>query len=291
MEIEKTLEKRIRKACEDNLESYIQEVAEWFCEIILTQNKKYVCHMHDPPWDSSGRIIETDEEYNLEDYDTLSDFVEQEYTGESTPSFMSGCGLFFDNYDEELEDLTNSWIRENFEDVVKELINEENIQLKTWLFELNKEFEKSEYEKPIEFTTEKVNAITQEIYFEDIIGDFLILFSSEMQQKVSQMEPALLFKKAEKNVRDRLEKHRKKELERQEKERKKREEAEKIWDKIERRYKLKYGENLYKIDKPTYINKIKPILEDLLADGEDVKPLKILNHKFSNSVKELIKEL
>ena len=74
-----------------------QAVATEFASTILYNTKVAITHSLDPPWDRSGIAIITDEKFRLEDYDTLSDFL-NEYNGNTTPSYESGCGFYHDTY-------------------------------------------------------------------------------------------------------------------------------------------------------------------------------------------------
>jgi hypothetical protein len=60
----------------------------------------------DPPWDSSGRLVEQEssEAERLHKYKTLGQWMEDCYTGQTTASYVSGCGLFHDSYSKQIED-------------------------------------------------------------------------------------------------------------------------------------------------------------------------------------------
>ncbi|WP_062198105.1 hypothetical protein [Massilibacterium senegalense] len=72
----------------------MDKVVRWFVMIILIEKKYIVDHSCDPPWDFSGQLLCTYENFRLTDYETLQDFLENEYTGQSIASFMSNCGFF-----------------------------------------------------------------------------------------------------------------------------------------------------------------------------------------------------
>ena len=68
-----------------------------------TQDKVEIAHDYDPPYDCSGQAYNTHKSYKLMDYEIFEDFLD-EYTGSSRASYMSGCGLFWRTYSNEVED-------------------------------------------------------------------------------------------------------------------------------------------------------------------------------------------
>ncbi len=87
-----------------NLDVLRKLVAHWFAFIILYNNKRYeVDHDFDPPWDTSGHAWSVGY-FALEDFVKLKDFL-QELTGNTTASYVSGCGLFHDVFEDELREI------------------------------------------------------------------------------------------------------------------------------------------------------------------------------------------
>ena len=68
-----------------------------------TQDKVEITHDYDPAYDCSGQAYNTRKFYKLMDYEIFEDFLD-EYTGSSRASYMSGCGLFWRTYSNEVED-------------------------------------------------------------------------------------------------------------------------------------------------------------------------------------------
>ncbi|MCI0708990.1 MAG: hypothetical protein L0154_02400 [Chloroflexi bacterium] len=79
-----------------------------------------VDHVHtndyDPPWDHSGslRRISTDPLILLARHHSLSEWAENEYTGHSDATFMSGMGLRWITYDEDIRDYIERQLYELF---------------------------------------------------------------------------------------------------------------------------------------------------------------------------------
>jgi hypothetical protein len=85
----------------------IETTASWFVRWVINEQEVTINHNWDPSWDSSGHT----ETHNvgwrtlLARYNTLNEWLEQAYTGNSTASFMSGMGLFWDTYEKDVEEL------------------------------------------------------------------------------------------------------------------------------------------------------------------------------------------
>lgn len=79
---------------------WFTEIATWFSYTIQYSTAHKVSYDSDPPWDCSGRTVETGS-FDLSQYKTFKEFQE-EYTGNTKASYMSGCGFFHETYEEEL---------------------------------------------------------------------------------------------------------------------------------------------------------------------------------------------
>ncbi len=171
------------------MEPYIQITPEWFADI-TDRNKIHNDHSWDP-LGSFRKLVRTDEKYCLDEYPTFFDFVDNEYTGNSKASYVSGCGLFHEYYIEDLDYKTSNWISDNVKLVVEELIKEDNEELKKWVNDLAEELDED-----ISFSLEDVDEIVWEIFSQDIIGDFLgFYFPEEVKQKVLNTNPNILYER------------------------------------------------------------------------------------------------
>ena len=75
----------------NNANNYIERLVAY--DVITSKKVLYeVCHDWDPPWDCSGVLEETGT-YNIDDNFSFTDYLEF-YTGNSIPSFCSGCGTW-----------------------------------------------------------------------------------------------------------------------------------------------------------------------------------------------------
>jgi hypothetical protein len=113
-------------------------VAVWFAYAILYNPKYRISHDLDPPWDNSGQLYirsmsrsdihyltpgSTDQEgFDLDQYERLNGFLE-EYTGQNRASYVSGCGLFYETYDEALSEFIQEWVTSIFVEVFSQKPN------------------------------------------------------------------------------------------------------------------------------------------------------------------------
>src|SRR5262245_23423113 len=97
---------------------------ELFTEWLLDGKTFDVDHSFDPPGDHSGILVcrgLTQEERREILSETLGDWMRNQYSGASSASFVSGCGLFHDDYQKVIEDYVQASIGE----VIKSQVSEE----------------------------------------------------------------------------------------------------------------------------------------------------------------------
>lgn len=282
MFLEDILKNKLENQCENNVNDYVQLVANWFAYIILNNNKHEIDHSLDPPWDNSGMIIDIDEHFDLNDYATFHDFIEREYTGESNASYVSGHGMYHYTYEEPFEQITLEWLTSQLYLVIKSLIEKENKYLQEWVESKN-----------ISFNIKAADDITDIILFEDVVGDFFYSYVWEIKDNVLNTHPIILFSRGKEEAINKIRKEEIKQKESQKEFQKNREKAEFIWEKILKMYKLKYGHEIpNKIEKPLYDKKVKQLFIELYKNGVNIEEIqsigKFLSFRFSNSVSTLI---
>jgi hypothetical protein len=83
------------------------EAADTFVRWVINGISISIVHDSDPPWDQSGesRSRRVDPDELLTRYDTFQEWMEDEYTGQSRASYMSGMGLFWDNYGDAIKEM------------------------------------------------------------------------------------------------------------------------------------------------------------------------------------------
>jgi hypothetical protein len=105
-----------------------QRLARWsmelFTEWLLEGETFEVDHSFDPPGEHSGRLIcrkLTEEERRVIMSETLGEWMCSQYSGTSTASYVSGCGLFHDNYQKVIED----HLQESISEILRSQVSEE----------------------------------------------------------------------------------------------------------------------------------------------------------------------
>ncbi|MFO7814514.1 MAG: hypothetical protein R6V14_02030 [Halanaerobiales bacterium] len=282
MFLEDILKKKLENRCKNNLNNYVQLVANWFAYVILNNNKHEIDHSLDPPWDNSGMITDIDEQFDLNDYATFNDFIEREYTGESNASYVSGHGMYHYTYEEPFEQITLEWLTSQLYLVIKSLIEKENKYLEEWVENKN-----------ISFNIKAADDITDIILFEDVVGDFFYSYVWEIKDNVLNTHPIILFSRGKEEAINKIRKEEIKQKESQKEFQKNRKKAEFIWEKILKMYKIKYGHEIpNKIEKPLYDKKVKQLFIELYKNGVNIEEIqsigKFLSFRFSNSVSTLI---
>src|SRR5262249_12275152 len=105
-----------------------QRLARWsmelFTEWFLDGKTFDVDHSFDPPGDHSGILIcrkLTEEERRAIMSGTLGGWMRSQYSGNSTASYASGCGLFHDVYQKVIED----YVQDRITDILKSQVSDE----------------------------------------------------------------------------------------------------------------------------------------------------------------------
>jgi len=88
----------------------LKKVAELFSRWVIEGTTFEVSHDQDPYWDHSGVLIklQSTPQGRLELYPTLERWAEDAPTGGSVPTFLSGCGLRHQTFEEEVEQTISS---------------------------------------------------------------------------------------------------------------------------------------------------------------------------------------
>ena len=94
------------------------DCARRFVRWVMQGIDRVLTHDYDPPWDTSGslRQIKTDPLMLLVRHKLLSDWAEHEYTGHSEATYMSGMGLMWLTYHQDIENDIQGEVTEYFVD-------------------------------------------------------------------------------------------------------------------------------------------------------------------------------
>jgi len=99
--------------------AFIQELCVWIVDIIQYQYR-YEIEWIDAGYDCSSQAKCTHEGYNINDYQMVSDFL-QECNGNTYPTFISGMGLATETFEEDLERQVEAHYYKLMSDLVKSL--------------------------------------------------------------------------------------------------------------------------------------------------------------------------
>jgi len=154
------LKKEMIKRLKNNYDNLKELIAKEFFEICTdSEVKKYeITFDYDPPYDHSGELKEIGK-FSIDDYDVLSDFLE-EYTGNWTASFQSGCGKHWNTYEDDFYRMIQDFTYNIMKGVIQEILPDVDAQ--DILMEYYDEF----YETEI-FDIE--SDYTEKIYKTDIV--------------------------------------------------------------------------------------------------------------------------
>lgn len=87
----------------------ITSFAIWLINIIIDDNK-YIEVINDCCYDVSTRPEISEESYNLSQYETIEEFLQNEFTGNSTATYISGHGLVAETlYEEAQNQIRDIW--------------------------------------------------------------------------------------------------------------------------------------------------------------------------------------
>lgn len=238
----------------------VDKVATWLAYEIINSNKYIVSYEDSPSFDVSGKLICTYEPMNVDDYEFLSDFLE-EYSGMTTASYMSGCGFFHETFKREYEELLREYACEVLDSTIKDIAAKNPVEFIAFIGEIKKDgfFEDFDVEKPNEYGS----MFVQSVGFDDIDIIMDIIYDYEWIEDFNfeQMNCAFLYKKGEagalKKRQDEIREQEIKEKSRREEQR----EASLLKEKIQNRISLKFGKR--KIEMSDYKEFVKFVSEHL----------------------------
>ena len=98
----------------------LEKIKSEYSIYFLTETRKDVFD-DENPFDRSGVLMDTGELFK-DEYSNFTDFLEDAYNGNSSPTFVSGWGLSYDTYMNEVEEVVREWLYKELEDVVDELV-------------------------------------------------------------------------------------------------------------------------------------------------------------------------
>ena len=108
-------------------EEVIKAIVEDVCVLYLDWESKGVSreitHCFDPPWDHSGTLQVCPQRK----FRTLGEWMDKEYTGNSTATYISGMGLSWDTFEEEVIELINEGLFRALHDANSDIFQKEDV--------------------------------------------------------------------------------------------------------------------------------------------------------------------
>ncbi|MCG7337036.1 hypothetical protein MHZ95_17385 [Sporosarcina sp. ACRSM] len=210
---------------------------------LLTGQKRYLSHELDPPWDHSGHLFTKlgDARFTIEQYGKVGDFFE-EYTGNSIASFVSGCGLFYETYEEKYE----GWMEEQFRDAHNTVLqskDDEDLSMLT----------------RAAFGVDSFDPNDKDFLVDDLqntfdeLEDFSFLHAENLRMKISAMDLRFVFKLGEKQAKKRIYMEKLRMEQRAKQIELEKAAFNKLWSLLEKKYRLVYQKPFPKrIEMPDY---------------------------------------
>lgn len=233
-DIQSIYEDRITK----NYNNLLDIIAEKFAYSILYCSKFTVNHDDDPPYDCSGILKNTRLGLDIEDYKSLGDFLE-EYTGDSYPSFVSGCGIRQQQYNEIFSEIVYSFVYETINDMVRDFIDDNNEDF----------FNLINVYGDIDFNNDNIEIldISDIIYEEFDMIDAYIDFN--IMCDLEKLDTKLLYKRGVDKAKYRKNQERIEAEKNRIRIEEERSIADKSYSKIEKLYKIRFNKDLTKVDR------------------------------------------
>lgn len=273
--LEELITRNLNLVLKEDMQTLIQHVSCWFAYSILYKTRYRIDHSDDPAWDSSGNVKATGNNFDISDYETLQDFSEQEFNGNTTSSYISGNGFFHDTYNDELVEICRQWILSCLEKTA-DLLYEKDHTFQTWV-DGNRD---TPAEKPCEI-----------VLFTDIIGDHIVHLEYQYEEMMKQTSAILLFQMGKARA---IEKRKNEEAQRKrgaEENHAMQERAIALYEKIQNIHRLQTGQEVpVPLEKPYFNEFVVPILKALLNMGVPEKSIQELRTviKCSNSVQSAL---
>lgn len=250
----------LQNRLQEQMHVYLQTVAQWYAYIILTQTRF--------EFSEEQQLIKTRQEFRLRDYESLDQFLD-EFNGVTYPCEEDHEQYIYDSYRQELEQLTYSWVYQQFFSFVHDSFPECG---------------EEEWEELCQTLIDRFHA------------DHLIMkLASELEQRVRPCNVKFLFELGKENAQKQLYEENCKRRERMMKEEKKKRIADDVWRKVEVMYYLKYTEEIpSRIDKQEYQQRLYPILCELVSNGVRKESVGLIGEcywfRFTDSVVQAISQ-
>ncbi|MFM9280610.1 hypothetical protein [Paenibacillus jiagnxiensis] len=123
-----SISEQIRNRVDARFSVLLTNLAEELAYDFMFAPKYKITHSYDPPWDCSGMLLRTNESFSIDEYNSVEDFFD-EYTGQTTASYMSGMGLLHNRFEEKYEYIIREFVFQCCIEVLSEIDDNLLVQL------------------------------------------------------------------------------------------------------------------------------------------------------------------
>ncbi|MDF2653474.1 MAG: hypothetical protein K0Q73_9279 [Paenibacillus sp.] len=269
-----SISEQIRERIEDKLHLLIDKLAVDLAKDFMFSPNYIVTHEYDPSLDCSGTLVTLNERFSLKDYTCVGDFL-QEYTGQSTASYMSGCGIFHAKYEEKYESLISEFIFDCYGEVLSEIDDKHLLELLLTYGYGVTEGDKSDI----------IQAVTDVEMFEEPFW-----YHFDILEQIKPISFEMMFLRGKDKAIKQYDNQMQLIKERQDRMNHEKEVAEKLWHRLQKMYKLQTGKIILKIEMKDY-EMFKQFLNLNQVSKEERMMLAVhLSNNFSNKVCEYLNQ-
>lgn len=268
------ISKEIRSRVEAEFPVLLTNLAEELAYDFMFTPKYKITHEYDSPWDCSGMLVQENDLISVDDYYSVEDFFD-EYTGQSTASYTSGIGFLHNSFGEKYEDVVREFVFGCYIEVLSETDNNLLIQQ---LLAHGYDISGTENEDIIQ-------AVTDYELFEEPFWYHL-----EIIERVKPLSLKMMVARGKNGA---IKKHHHQLARRIEEDKKisfEQNEAYKIWNKLQKLFRLQKGYSLPKIEMKDYIMFSEFLEYNRISYDEKIFLAKYMGNKFSNKVCVCLKD-
>ncbi|MFB5268776.1 hypothetical protein ACE41H_18595 [Paenibacillus enshidis] len=263
-----SISEQIRNRVDARFPVLLANLAEELAYDFMFAPKYKITHSYDPLWDCSGMLTQTNESFSMDDYDSVEDFFD-EYTGQSTASYISGIGFLHNRFEGKYEDMIREFVFECYVEVLSEI--DANLLVQQLL-------ENGHDIKEVD-TNDIVQAVTDHELFEEPFW-----YHYEIIERV---KPLSLKKMIARGKNEAIKKYHHQLVKRVEEEQKisfEKRAAQKLWNKIQKLFRLQKGYPLPKIEMKDYEMFQEFLDHNRVSIEERIMLAKYKGDRFSNKV-------
>ncbi|MFU1795278.1 hypothetical protein ACM1RC_15530 [Paenibacillus azoreducens] len=263
-----SISEQIRNRVDAKFSVLLANLAEELAYDFMFAPKYGITHRYDPPWDYSGMLNRTNGSFSIGDYYSVEDFF-NEYTGQSTASYVSGIGFFHKRFEEKYEDLIREFVFECYIEVLSETDDNLLVQLL-----LERGYDVAETEK-----NDIIQTVTDYELFEEPFW-----YHYEIIERVKPLSLKMMIARGKNEATKKYHHQLVRWMEEEEKISFEKKGAQKLWNKLQKLFRLQKGSSLPKIEMKDYKMFLEFLDYNRISIEERIILAKYMGDKFSNKV-------